>query len=95
MDTNSLPKGGVGFRMDGISGFRMKLDSLIRYGSFSSLQNNRELIIDIFEGLKDEIRHYGKIPSMLRRRAYYRFISSPNTTKDDERRFKQILDNYK
>ena len=95
MSISNLPKAGADFRMDGVSGFRMKFDSLIRYGEFNNLQNNRELILDIFSDLQEGIRRYGKIQPMARRRAYLRFCSAPDTTRDDERNFRKILDNYK
>lgn len=95
MSISGLPSGGANFRMEGVSGFKVKLNSLIRYGELSSLQDNKDLILSIFEGLQDNIRRYGKISAILRRQAHYRFINSPNTTKDDERKFKKILDNYK
>lgn len=95
MSVSRLPKGGADFRMEGISGFRAKLSSLIRYGEYSSLQDNRDLILSIFSDLQENIRRYGKIPSMARRQAYIRFCSEAGTTRDDERKFKRILDNYK
>ncbi len=95
MSVSRLPKGGADFRMEGISGFRAKLNSLIRYGDYSSLQDNKEIVLRIFSEQQDNIRRYGKIPSMARRQAYVRFCSEAGTTRDDERKFKRILDNYK
>lgn len=95
MDINDLPKGGVDFRMEGISGFKIKLDSLIRNSRLSSLQNNRDQIVSIFEDLQDTIKHYGKISYSTRVRAYYRFANMPDTTKEDKLFFKKLLDNYK
>ncbi len=95
MPNGVLPKGGNSFRMCGSSGFRRALSNLTRRGSYSNLKNNEEAIIRIFSGLRNSIRRNGKLSLMERSRAARAFSSSSNTTRQDIRDFRKILDAYK
>jgi hypothetical protein len=95
MSLSKLPKGGNSFRMSGVGGFIRKFSSVVRYGKFSNLQNNKDLAIKIFKKLVPTIRKDGKIPYSTRVRAARKFAESSKTTKQDAEDFKKILDNYK
>lgn len=95
MLSNKLPKGGNDFRMEGISGFKTKFRSLIRYGKFATLQDNKDEIENIFSSLVETIRRDGKIPYSTRREAIFRFMRISGTTKQDEKSLKELLDFYK
>lgn len=95
MLSKKLPQGGHSFKMSGSSGFARKFSSMVNFGEFSSLKNNKELAIRIFKKLSETIRDDGKIPFSSRVRAVREFAQSPDTSEQDADNFKKILDNYK
>lgn len=95
MFSKKLPSGRSDFRMSGSSGFKRKLSNLTRYGQFNNLKNNRSQAISIFNDLAPLIRKNGKLSLSVRQRAVRKFASLPNTTRQDERDFRKILDYYK
>lgn len=92
MTNIKLTSGGSGFKM---SVLKKDFSRLIRYGDFNNLKNNKNQALNIFEELSPIIRREGKLSFSTRRRAVTKFASLPGTTRDDERDFKKILDNYK
>ncbi len=95
MLSKKLPTTGHSFKMSGSGGFSRKFSSMVRYGQFSGLKNNKELAIKIFEKLSKTIKDNGKIPLSTRVSALREFDKDPKTTKQDTRNFKKILENYK
>lgn len=90
-----LPPGGSSFRMSGSSGFIRKLYSLTNSGSFSSLKDNRDEVVSIFQGLVSTIRKDGKIPSGTRSRAVSQFSRIKGVSRLDISNFRKIIDYYK
>lgn len=95
MLSKKLPAGGSSFKIYGTGGFRRKFSSLVSYGRFSSLKNNKQLAVKIFKGLVPTIKRDGKIPFSTRSRAIRRFDKHPDTTRQDTENFKKILEFYK
>jgi hypothetical protein len=90
-----LPTGGSSFRMSGSSGFVRKFHSLTNTRSYSSLKDNREAVISIFETLVSTIRRDGKIPHDTRRRAISQFSRTKGVSRIDISNFKKIIEFYK
>lgn len=95
MLSKKLPPAGHKFKMSGTGSFSRKFSSMIRYGEFSNLKNNKDLALKIFKRLSGTIRRYGRIPLSSRTSALREFSKDPKTTKEDVRDFKKILDHYK
>ena len=96
MFSKKLPSTSGGkFKMSGPGGLEHKLSNLTRYGQFSNLKNNRSQAISIFKDLAPLLRKNGKLSLSVRQRAARRFAALPNTTRQDERDFRKILDHYK
>jgi hypothetical protein len=95
MLSKKLPPTGHSFKMSGSSGFARKFSSMVNHGQFSSLKNNKDLAIKIFKKLTKTIKDDGKIPFFKRSRALREFDKNPNTSDQDTKNFKKILENYK